>query len=116
MSLGSWFVFGFSVWCLGYFRSKIAAKTDMILISSPIWLLLLCGRPISRELPKGVLHAAGVYIQLTGWAMIIYGYIISEISDNPIGSILVIVISLLTSRIITAVIVRKYKYENTPQT
>jgi hypothetical protein len=112
MNIGSWLLMGFVEWCLGFYRTKIATPTDEILLLPPNWIGFLCGRPRSKKLPKGVFQAAGVWLQMTGWLTLIFGSLESIFIHDPIGELVVIILSLLTSRILTTVIVRKYRYRN----
>jgi hypothetical protein len=112
MNIGSWLLLGFVEWCLGFYKTKIATQTDEILLSPPPWIGLLCGYPRSKKLPKGVIQAGGVWLQMTGWLTLIFGSLDSIFIDDPIGELVVIILSLLTSRILTSVIVRKYRYRN----
>jgi hypothetical protein len=98
------------LWSIGYFRTKIATRTDEILLSPPHWVTILCGVPRPRGLPKGIIHAAGAWLQLTGWMVLIYGLLASKFYNNFIGFLAVIVGGLLTSRILTAVLVKKFRY------
>lgn len=113
MNIGTWFFLGLVIWCLGYYRTMAATRTDEILILPPYWIAVLCGYPKSKELQRGVFQTAGVWLQLTGWLLLLYGFLISISFNNPIGSLVVIFASLITSRILTSVLVKKYRYKVT---
>jgi len=111
MNLNALVFIGLVMWCLGFFRSKIATKTETILLLPPFWFTILCGRPNSKELPPGVLHAAGVWFQLIGWLMVIYGIFASLLVNNPINTLVGVFVSLIIGRIFLALVIKKYKYE-----
>lgn len=112
MSIGSWFIFSLMLWLIGFLRTKMSSRGDQILLSPPFWFTILCGRPKVNGLPKGVLHAAGVWLQLTGLVMLIYGFLAAKFYNNPIGTMAVLIGSLLTSRILTSILVKNYRHRN----
>ena len=112
MSVGSWFFFSLVLWFVGYFRTRMASLNEQILLSPPFWFTVLCGRPKVNGASKEVLHAAGVWMQMTGFAMLMYGFLASKFYNNPIGTIAVLIGSLLTSRILTSLLVKNYRYRN----
>ncbi|GIK11172.1 MAG TPA: hypothetical protein PKC99_18875 [Anaerolineales bacterium] len=111
MNLNALVFIGLVMWGLGFFRSKVATKTETILLLLPFWFTVLCGRPNSKELPSGVLHAVGVWFQLIGWLMFIYGIFASLLANNPISTLIGVFISLIVGRVILALVIKKYKYE-----
>lgn len=111
MKLSSWLMFSFVLWCYGYFKTKITLRSDKILLRPPLIITLLCGYPTSTELPKGVLHAVGVWVQFTGLIMALYGGIASKLSNDFLITVIVIAGSLLSSRVFTSFIVKKYRYD-----
>lgn len=112
MSIGSWFLFSLILWLVGYFRTKMASINDQILLTPPFWLSILCGYPNVSRTSKRVLHAAGVWMQTTGFVMFFYGFLASRFYNNPIGTIAVLIASLLTSRVLTSILVRYYRHGN----
>jgi len=104
-------MFSFVLRCYGHFKTKITLRSEKILVRPPLIITLLCGYPTSAELPKGVLHAVGVWIQFTGLIMVLYAGIASKLDNNFLITIIVMVGSLLSSRVFTSFIVKKYRYD-----
>ena len=73
MTIASWILEGIFFWVGGYLYTK--NKLDERLLNAPKWLFLLCGFPNMKSSPSGIITLGGLFLQLWGWILVIYGLI-----------------------------------------
>lgn len=81
---------GIILWVRGYAYPDLVYKNAYfdflsVLITPPFFLYILCGQPISKKYPRGVITAWAFSAQLMGWGFFVLGLMTLLLKPNVIG-------------------------------
>jgi hypothetical protein len=113
MNIGSWLLIATVPWLAGFFSmwSLDPAPGDK-LVYVPKWMFILFGKPKHKNVPITVQSAYGVYLQITGLALAVYGVLLNvcPVIDPQLSVPIGIVLNMLIGGFISRWLARKQPY------
>ena len=112
MTIASWLLISTIFWLAGFFNMWLLEPNHQsTLVYVPKWIFILFGAPKHKNVPATVQSAHGVYLQVMGLTMALYGIFLDQriVKDPDLSALVGFGLSMLLG-----IIIAWWLYNNQP--